>query len=72
MFNKILRALGEGVANVIQGVVLDAVHGKKARRGREGAFKPYRARRATRRTYTRRYTPHQVVVHVYAGAHVHM
>ena len=64
MFKKILRHIGSGAADVIQGVLQDHTQGRLARRGR----KPRVARAP--RAYSRRYTPRAyrtTVVYVYGG-----
>ena len=71
MFKGFLRALGEGTANVLQGIVQDATLGKKARRGRNGAFKPQRTPRVAKSRSTRYTRPHATVVYVYGGT-VHL
>ena len=77
MFKKVLRFVGEGTANTLEGLLQDLFLGKKARRGRNGAWKTPKAAKAprTRRTAYRAHTPattpRMVVVHIHEGAVVH-
>ncbi len=70
MFKKALRVIGEGAADVIEGVVQDLVHGKKARRGRNGAFKVRKTRKPRQRRTYARHTTRTIVVYNYGTLNV--
>lgn len=73
MFKKAFKVVAVEIAASFQGVAQDFVWGKKARKGRTGAWKAPKASRArARRTaYRRDMTPRMVVVHIHEGAAVH-
>jgi hypothetical protein len=70
MFKNLLRHIGSGAADIIQGVLQDHTQGRLARRGRKPrAARAPRAPRAPR-AYSRHYTPRAyrtTVVYVYGG-----